>query len=165
MANPLKKLEKAYREHYPAMAGFLFKLTKDRLLIDDLIQDVFLSILKKPEVFSGIKNIEAWFIQAAKYKFIDHTRKKKEVLLSNDRFFHELKHDSFVEESVQVNEEVEKLLKQLNKEDREYVIAKYYYGLTYAEIGQLADKSPAAIKIRIHRTKKRLKERRGKNDG
>lgn len=159
MLDPFKEIEKEYNLKYPYMYKFLYRLTSDKELIHDIIQDVFLSIIRKPDILADVRNRNAWFIQLSKNRYIDYLRKKSEVLIDDEYFFNSIKSSNLVEHQISQNELIEESLSLLSPEDREYVLAKYYFGYSYEEISEIANKSISSIKLRVFRAKKLILER------
>lgn len=159
MLDPFKEIEEEYNLKYPYIYKFLSRLTKDQEKIHDIIQDVFLTIVKKPEILFEVRNRNAWFIQLAKNKYIDYLRKKTEVLIDEEYFFNSITSFNTVELQITQNELIEEALSLLSLEDREYVLAKYYYGFNYEEIAQVTGKPSSSIRIRVYRAKKLILER------
>lgn len=159
LLDPIQEIEKEYKQKYPYMYKFLSKLTKDQDKIHDIIQDVFLTILKNPKILLEVRNRNAWFIQLAKNKYIDRLRKKSEKLIDEEYFFNSIKNTENSEERVTQNEQIEEALSLLSKEDREYVLAKYYFGFSFEEIAEITGKSPPSIRTRVYRAKKLMLEK------
>lgn len=160
MPDPFKEIEEDYRLYYLVLKDFLSKFTQDKSLIDDIIQDVFLTLLKQPELVTNILNKKAWLLACTKNKMIDHFRKKSPSLLNDDSILELIStsepnlQDKFIQ-----NENINEVLALLSPENRKLFKAKYYYGFKYDEISELTGLSISTIKLRLFRAKKMILER------
>jgi RNA polymerase sigma-70 factor, ECF subfamily len=165
MSDPFKEIEEDYRLYYLVLKNFLSKFTQDKNLIDDIIQDVFLTLLKQPELVANITNKKAWLLACTKNKMIDHFRKKSPSLL-NDVNTLEListSNPNLQEKFIQ-DENINEVLALLSPENRKLFKAKYYYGFKYDEISELTGLSVSTIKLRLFRAKKMILERMNPNE-
>lgn len=165
MSDPFKEIEEDYRLYYLVLKNFLSKFTQDKNLIDDIIQDVFLTLLKQPELVANITNKKAWLLACTRNKMIDHFRKKSPSLL-NDVNTLEListSNPNLQEKFIQ-DENINEVLALLSPENRKLFKAKYYYGFKYDEISELTGLSVSTIKLRLFRAKKMILERMNPNE-
>jgi RNA polymerase sigma factor (sigma-70 family) len=94
----------------------------------------------------------------------DHYRKNKRssAFVDTEQVEHQLQDSTTADEKIHRKEE-EKLLKraleQLNEIDRELIILSRYKEMKYQEIAVLLNLSEGAIKVRVHRAVKQLREK------
>ncbi len=69
-------LEKLFRSYYKDIYRYLYSLTHDPSLSEDLSSEVFLEVVKSIAVFRGESDIKTWMFSIARHKWIDYLRKK-----------------------------------------------------------------------------------------
>lgn len=131
----------------------------------DLCQDTFLSAWRNLKSFSENKggSFQAYLFRIARNKMIDLSRKKKEVSLevtgdfeSNENILNSLDSEADIKS-------VQDALSDLNETDRQIIVLRYFEELSTAEVAQALEFNEGALRVRLHRILKKLKEKL-KND-
>jgi RNA polymerase sigma factor (sigma-70 family) len=137
--------------------NFYSKLTGDRTLSEDLVQEVFLRILKYRRSYSPGTPFRAWIYQIARNARIDHFRKfPPQTALEPEMLPPVLPTDS-----AQQQQEVELLqraLQQLPEEKREILLLCRFQELKYEEIAALLGCELNTVRTRIHRALQDLRK-------
>jgi RNA polymerase sigma-70 factor (ECF subfamily) len=130
--------------------NFYSKLTGDRTLSEDLVQEVFLRILKYRQSYRPGTPFRSWIYQIARNARVDHFRKfPHQTALEPEMLPPVLPRDS-----AQENQEAQLLhraLMQLPEEKREILLLCRFQELKYQEIAELLGCELATVKTRIHR--------------
>ena len=155
-----------YNEFVDALFSYGAKITSDRDLIKDSIQDLFIDVytygtaLRKPE------SLEFYLYKALK-RIIIRKLVEKNKHLSVQELREEFDLSFSIEENV-FDEESELFLKKLQEEithlvpeSRELIFLKFNSGLTYVEIGKLLDIKPNTAKKQVYRILDKLRARMG----
>ncbi|KHF38130.1 RNA polymerase sigma factor [Halalkalibacter okhensis] len=154
---PLELIENIYNEHYIYLRNFLKGLTKSDEVADDIIQELFTKILKDPSKVLEVTHIKSWLVKSAKNTFLDHYKKKKPELLSEEGVIESLLINNQTPESEYIlNSQIQAALNQLLKNDKAIFLAKFYYGYSYEEISTLFDISIPTLKSKIFRFRKKM---------
>ncbi len=150
-----KAFEIIYNEYVDVLFAYGSKITCDKSLVEDSIQDLFIDIytynigLRKPESleFYFFKTLKRIIIRKIKEK---HRFSHPEHLLEQfDLCFHFEKDDKEpVEEQLVL---LQKELQQLDSKKRELIFLKFNSGLTYVEIGELLGLKPDTVKKQVTR--------------
>ncbi|MGG3519880.1 sigma-70 family RNA polymerase sigma factor [Bacillus pseudomycoides] len=121
-------------------------------LIDECINDIFLSVWNNANKFHGEpEDFKKWIAAVAKFKAIDYYRKSiKEVEVTSNDFD--------VNTGKSIEDELIKLINQLEPIDQKIFIMKFLLGLKTEEIGEKLGLTRAAIDNRIYRGKKKLQK-------
>ena len=69
-------LEKLFRTYYKDIYRYLYNLTHDASVSEDLTSDVFLEVVKSVARFRGEADIKTWLFSIARHKWIDYLRKR-----------------------------------------------------------------------------------------
>src|ERR1700676_4199729 len=130
--------------------NFYSKLTRDRALSEDLVQEVFLRILKYRQSYRPGTPFRAWIYQIARNARVDHFRKTPRHIT----FEPEMVAPVMPKDSAQQSEETELLhraLMQMPEEKREILVLSRFQELKYDEIARLLGCELGTVKTRIHR--------------
>lgn len=162
----------AFSEIYEEFADVLFaygsKITRDRELLKDCIQDLFYNLhaynirLKHPEY------LEFYLFRSLKNDIIRKVRKNfNEASLTDEGMFQfdlkfQLEQDSDHMESDEIRiEALRKILLNIDPQKRELLFLKFSTGLNYSEIGELVGMNPDAVKKQVYRTLDNLRNKFG----
>lgn len=136
----------------------VFKITKDKDLTEDILQDVFLKLWEKRKTID-LKFAEGWLIKSARNKFIDYYRLKDNQTLNisvNDSIIEETKLDNKNESDYN---KILKELEQLPIQQKEIFFMKEMEGLTIKEIANYLDITESKVKVTIHRIRKNIRNK------
>jgi len=162
----------AFSEIYEEFADVLFaygsKITHDRELLKDCIQDLFYNLhaynihLQHPEY------LEFYLFRSLKNDIIRKVRKNfNEASLTDEGMFQfdlkfQLEQDSNEGESDEIRiEALRKILLKIDPQKRELLFLKFSTGLNYSEIGELVGMNPDAVKKQVYRTIDSLRDKFG----
>lgn len=137
--------------------NFYAKLTGDRTLSEDLVQEVFLRILKYRQSYQPGTPFRAWIYQIARNARVDHYRKTPKQI----SFEPEMAPPVKPKDTAQENQEAELLhraLLQLPEEKREILLLSRFQELKYDEIATLLGCELGTVKTRIHRAIQELRQ-------
>lgn len=134
-------------------------------IIEECINDVFLSVWSNVDKFSGEEvDFKKWIYKIAKFKAIDYYRKEAkntEVSLEDK----EMSTSRLVEEeiiSMEDRNELINLINTLEPIDRDIFTMKFFLGIKTNDIAKRLGFTRAAIDNRIYRGKKRLSRQAAK---
>lgn len=159
-------LEFIIDKYLPLVKGTVYKvlmpINKEEL-IEECINDVFLSVWKNRNKFIGKdEDFRKWIYKVAKFKAIDYYRKEvrvKEVPLNDSHIGQTSScEDEFL--IIEDKKEVIKLINSLDEVDRKIFTMKFFLGIKSDDIGRGLGMSRSAVDNRIYRSKKKLSEKR-----
>lgn len=162
----LGKLSFLFERYHRVLFNFFLRSTGNRGLSEDLVQEVFLRLLKYRHTFRADSQFSAWMYHVARNAQIDHFRKHKH----EDEAGHDGEDDAFSEipssgltpeETLAKRQEtclVRKALAQLSAERREVLILSRYQGLNYEEIATILGCEVGTVKGRVFRAIRELAE-------
>ncbi len=152
----LDKLGLLYERHKKRLFGFFYNMNGNASVSEDLVQNVFVRMLKYKHTFTGEGSFTAWMFRTARNVNYDHYKKyKKEAYQAElSSVAYKLDEDSGLDTKMDKNEEVAQLgraLRQLPPEKREVLILSKYKGIKFSEIGEILGCSEGAAKVKAHR--------------
>ena len=155
-------LVRFYRAYSREIYLYLYGLSHNRQLSEDLMQETFVKALIT--VGTADMGIRAWLYKVARNLYFNTYRKDKRLIigLENDENKAEIREEA--EESplskLLTTEREEVLFKALNKlegKKREVLLLQYFSGLSGKDIAKLLDITTENVRILAFREKKELK--------
>ncbi|MEX0844718.1 MAG: RNA polymerase sigma factor, partial [Balneolaceae bacterium] len=158
----LDKLGLLFERYNRPLFSFFYRMCKDHDISEDLVQSVFERMLKYRDSYSGNGTFTTWMFSIARNAHIDHYRKEKRcevpVEIDEERLVNEEDETAIIDQKEQKRNVLEMALEQLDVEKREIVILSRYEGLKYKEIANILDTTEGAIKVKMFRAMKELKD-------
>ena len=136
--------------------NFYSKLTGDRALSEDLVQEVFLRILKYRKSYQTGTHFRAWIYQIARNARIDHFRKFPPQSALEPEMLPAVSPTDSAQEQQEV-ELLQRALQQLPEEKREILLLCRFQELKYEEIAALLGCELNTVRTRIHRALEELR--------
>ena len=156
----MQDIEKIYEEYFETVNKYLFCLTKNYDISEELTQETFYRAVKKIGTYKGDCKISVWLCQIAKNLWYDQCRKNKKII-SNEYELLDLKGEDGVEEQIISNDEKITLYKKMQKLDektREVIYLRITGELNFKEIGDILNKSETWARVTFYRGKEKMKE-------
>ena len=156
----MQDIEKIYEEYFETVNKYLFCLTKNYDISEELTQETFYRAVKKIGTYKGDCKISVWLCQIAKNLWYDQCRKNKKII-SNEYELLDLKGEDSVEEQIISNDEKITLYKKMQKLDektREVIYLRITGELSFKEIGDILNKSETWARVTFYRGKEKMKE-------
>jgi RNA polymerase sigma factor (sigma-70 family) len=136
--------------------NFYTKMTQDRALSEDLVQDVFLRILRYRQTYRPGTPFRAWIYQIARNARVDAIRKvKPEAPMLAEPAAPAAADAAQQKQEAQL---LQRALMQLPEDKREILILSRYQELKYEEIARLMGCEVGTVKVRVHRALQQLRE-------
>jgi RNA polymerase sigma-70 factor (ECF subfamily) len=155
------KLGVLFERHHGMLLNFFVRMTGDRHLSEDLVQDVFFRILKYRHTYREKSNFVTWMYKIARHVRFDDLRKKQREVLMDESEMEQPGREPAPGESLEKLQEIRMLrgaLRQLAPEKREVLILSRFQLLKYEEIGEILGCEVGAVKVRIYRAIRELRD-------
>lgn len=155
----LDHLEELFERYQKKLFNFFMRLTHDEAASEDLIQNVFVRIMKYRSSYNPNMKFKTWIYQLSRNQFHDYYR--KEVEKRND--FSDVttmpdqdlrSDDGFDQEQ---RDQLEVAMQKLSVEKRELLVMSKMQGMHYEDIAEIKEITIANVKVQVHRALKELK--------
>ncbi len=156
----LRKMSILFERYNVRLFNYFTKLTRDRALSEDLTQTVFERAIKYRNSYKDSYPFKAWIYRIASNVRYDHYRSQKLKVVYDDGYQEPGSRMEFDPGNEQGDERVDRLyraLHDLNDEQKKMIWLTKYEGMKYAEAAEILGCTESALKVKIHRTMKRLK--------
>lgn len=155
----LRLLGELFDRHHQALFRFFVRLTGNRTLAEDAVQDTFHRILRYRHSFRGDGSFKAWLYQLGRNVVYDLTR-GYQAPLEADEDRREAPEPGPAErlEGEDRQAQVRAALGRLPPQHREVLVLSRYQELPYQDIARVLDCTVGAVKLRVHRAVRALRE-------
>jgi len=151
-----------YERYHRQLYRFLYNMTRQKELSEDLVQNVFIRMLKYNDGFMGFGEFKTWMYRIARNTVYDHFKKVKKTPSHADVKDYETRiiGEHYTDAQLEKEQELkilESAMAKLSTENRELLILCRFEELKYHEIAKILNTTEGAIKVRIHRALNQLK--------
>ena len=157
----MQDIEKIYEEYFEIVNKYLFCLTHNNDISEELTQETFYKAVKKIHTYKGECKISVWLCQIAKNLWYDECRKNKKVINTEENDLLNVQALDTIEEQVVANDEKISLYKKMQTLDdktREVMYLRITGELSFKEIGIILNKTENWARVTFYRGKNQLKE-------
>ena len=157
-----------YEEFIDSLFAYGSKITRDRELVKDCVQDIFVDLQRLQPNLHHPEYIEFYLFKSLKNAILRKAKENKrtnslpiEEMVSFDLQFN-IEQNAFDLESDRFRiEKLKTILQTLDPQKRELLFLKFSTGLNYVEIGNLLDLNPDTVKKQVYRTLDHLRGKFG----
>lgn len=157
----MHNIEQIYKEYFGTVNKYLYCLTHNRDISEELTQETFYRAIQHIDKFKNNCQISVWLCQIAKNLWYDEVKKKKKINdVSQEEIFSIQSEDEF-ENTIILNDDklqLYKKIQKLNEQTREVIYLRITGELTFKEIGYILGKTESWARIIFYRGKQKLKE-------
>lgn len=146
---------------YSKCLGF----AESRDAAEDLTQDVFVKLYLNLKKFRGDSKFSTWlyafvYNHCVNYYKVLSRKRRNEETLNDDLGYGDLVEDEISDEEIfsLALDKLQKALQLLDSDDKIVLLMKYQDDKSIKEIAALLDLGESAIKMRLHRAKKKIVE-------
>jgi RNA polymerase sigma-70 factor (ECF subfamily) len=157
--------QELYEKYHQDVFQFLFYMVKNKEQAEDLVQEVYIKVLRSYDRFEGKSSEKTWLFSIAKHVAIDSFRKhkgwKNKLLETFDWNTQQVKDTTPLPEEIALqNEQIQQMYRCLDKckvDHRMVLILRYIQGLSIQETAQVLGWTESKVKTTQHRAIKVLK--------
>lgn len=159
--------DKIYANYHQDLYQYIFYMVKNKELAEDLIQEVYIKVLKSYDSFKGNSSEKTWLFSIAKHVTYDYFRAYYRRSKRMDKNFDWNEQGEFIEsanalpeEMVILNDEMRLIYRGLDKctmDQKSVLILRYIQGFSLQETANILNFSMSKVKTTQHRGLKALK--------
>ena len=152
-AGDLPALDALFARHHRRLFGFLARLTGNRTVAEDLVQEVFLMVLRGRERYHGEGSFVAWLFTIARNVAAGHHASRRETISLDDvDEVGAIESDPIASlESAEELARLERALVGLAPHHREVLLLRGVEDLSHKEVGEVLGCTEGAARVRVHR--------------
>src|SRR5262249_12837051 len=140
-----------YEMYAPMVHGILLaRVPRDE--VDDLVQDIFLHVLRKLHTLRNADAFGAWLATIARNRAMDFHRNSRTTVEVTEK-------SAIAKTPNKTAKEILDLIRNLPEAYRETLMLRLVEGMTGPEIAQRTGLTPASVRVNLHRGMKMLRER------
>jgi RNA polymerase sigma factor (sigma-70 family) len=157
----IDQMEILFGRYRESLYDFFSRLTGNRVTSEDLVQEVFVRILKYRSSYRETNRFVTWMYQIARNARADYFRKHR--LVPQEAALFAVPEPDITTPSRQLETSEEKALLQcallqMSESNRELLILARYQEMKYVDIAELLGVELKVVKSRVHRAMKELRE-------
>lgn len=155
----MQNIEEIYKEYFSVVYKYIFCLTNNKYLAEEITQDTFIIALKEINKFRGECKISVWLCQIAKNQWYKELKKlKKNNIISLERLEETISEESLDEMILEQDQKRELLnkIKKLDNITKKVVFLRISGNMSFKEIGDFMGKSENWARVTFHRGKQKL---------
>ena len=153
----MQNIEEIYIEYSKQVYRFLFCLTHNDALSEDLTQETFYIAFRHIEQYRGECKLYVWLCQIAKNLWFKELRKTKNISTVNLNEAQLISYENLENNCVDKLDLINKI-KQLDEKTQEIFYLKITGELTFKEIREIHEISENQARVKFYRGKQKIKE-------
>ena len=154
----MQNMDEIYEECFETVYKYLFCLTHNSDISEELTQETFYRAVKKIDTYNGKCKISVWLCQIAKHLWYNQCRKNKRIVDTDETF--DIEDPQNLEEQFIAGEEkvlLYKKMQNLDEKTREVMYLRITGELSFKEIGEILGKTENWARVTFYRGKSKLK--------
>lgn len=149
------EIEDVFRTHQRAIYAFFVRVVGNRADAEDLTQETFARACRAALRYRGDASVRTWLFAIARRVLMEASRRglfeRTREIADADVAARTVDHDARLD--------LEREFAMLTVADRETLMLADHLGFSPAEAADLTDTHPHAFRMRLHRARRRLRER------
>jgi RNA polymerase sigma factor (sigma-70 family) len=158
-AGDVASLGELFERHHRRLYNYFLRTTGNRLLSEDMVQELFVRLLRFRERYRTGGSFAVWLYHLAKNVAIDHFRRNRRYVATDA--VPEPTTEPFVLAELEHGENLARLSRafaRLSEDKRELLVLARFEALPYERIAVLLGCTVGAVKVRVHRALASLKD-------
>lgn len=157
------QFEEFYKQYYPRLFSYTYRLCHDQDLAKDALQEVFLRLLEAGDRFRELRDPEAYLRLVLKREVIARLQQRKKRQLQQGKASQLQTVASYeslllgLEADAERRTQLRKALNDLSKEERKILELKFFREQSYDEIAQSSGKSKRTVYNQVFRALTKLR--------
>jgi RNA polymerase sigma factor (sigma-70 family) len=154
------QLATLFERYHVGLFRYMLSLTRNRALSEDLVQEVFLRVLKYSRSYDPGLPFQVWLYSMARNACFDSFHKVRAEQMGNE-MEHIRSSEPMPEEVMARRQDVKLLqeaLERLPEEKREVLVLSRFHNMRYEDIARILKCEIGTVKVRAYRALRELRE-------
>ena len=153
-----------FERHHKPLFRYFVSMQRDRQMAEDLVQEVFVRILRYRGSYNAAQSFTGWMYQIARNAAVDQTRKRRDVVDIDefaDRRPEFASKQPGPEETVVHKQDLgllRRALERLPRDKRESLVLSRFQGMKHEEIASVLGCEVGTVKVRVYRALRALEQ-------
>lgn len=155
----MTEFEGLYNRYFKDVFLFIYRLSGDKYLAEDITSETFLKAIKSIDGFRGNSDIRTWLFQIAKNNYYSHLRKDKRIVNIQENM--DNKDNIDIEKNIVSKEEsmkIHRIIHSLKEPYKEVFTLRVFGELSFKDIGHLFKKTDNWACVTYHRARMKIKK-------
>lgn len=158
----MQNIEEIYKNYFETVNKYLFCLTRDNDISEELTQETFYKAVEKIDTYDEKKGkMLVWLCQIAKNLWFNQYKKNKRMIRLDDNDLLNIP-ELMTTESIIISKEEKsdlyKKIQQLNEMSIKVIYLRITGELSFKEIGNILNQTEEWARVTFYRAKQKLKE-------
>lgn len=155
----MENIDKIYKKYATMIKNYIFFITRDNDLAEDIMQETFVVAIKQIDKFRGDSSIYTWLCSIARkilYKYTKRYNLKNNISIDEVQ----LSQNSTLEDNIFTYDNLKlfESLQELNQSAKNVLYLRTMENLSFKEIGMILNKSENWARVTFFRSKQKLKK-------
>lgn len=159
------EFEQIYSTYFESVYRYIWKLSGDKHIAEEIASETFLKAMKSIEDFRGDCDMRVWICQIAKNTYYSYMKKSHRTVSVDETELQSVTDpNAFIEEQIGIQEEtrrIRKILHTMSDPYKEVFMWRVFGEMSFKEIGALYGKTDNWACVTYHRAKKMIQDRLG----
>ncbi|WNQ11103.1 RNA polymerase sigma factor [Paenibacillus aurantius] len=150
--------ETIYNQYFKDVYRFVFSLSRDAAIAEEVTQETFFKALSSIHQFKGHCKIQVWLCQIAKNTYFSYMNKQKRFVVHDTT---EASNVNRIEETLLDKEDafrIHKALHGLEEPYKEVFTLRVFGELSFAQISQIFERTESWSRVTFHRAKRKVQD-------
>lgn len=155
-----KQIEALFARYYQDVYRYLYSLTRDPALSEELAAEVFLEIVKSFASFRGASDVKTWIFGIARHVWFAHLKNQGREVPAMELREDLVSMEQSLEHRYQDKETAHRLLELLRAEPERTrsIVWMRIQGYSFHEIGKAVGISESSARVIDHRARKKIRQ-------
>lgn len=162
------EFEQIYSTYFESVYRYIWKLSGDEHIAEEITSETFLKAMKSIEDFRGDCDMRVWICQIAKNTYYSYMKKSHRMVSVDETEFQSITDpNAFIEEQIGIQEEtrqIRKILHTMSDPYKEVFMWRVFGEMSFKEIAALYGKTDNWACVTYHRARKMIQDRLEEND-
>ena len=162
------EFEQIYSTYFESVYRYIWKLSGDEHIAEEITSETFLKAMKSIEDFRGDCDMRVWICQIAKNTYYSYMQKSHRMVSVDEIEIQSITDsNAFIEEQIGIQEEIRqirKILHMMSDPYKEVFMWRVFGEMSFKEIGALYGKTDNWACVTYHRARKMIQDRLEEND-